>query len=314
MGAIMMADKISFGQFYTRGNPFQLAPFLHWAEAIDLASRVILEPFAGANHINQHLQRLGCGEKIHSFDLHPKHHAVRRRDTIKNFPTGYSACVTNPPWLAKNSATRKGIHLPNTEYDNLYKTCLALCLAHCHYVCALVPASFLHSGLFQARLHSYILLHHSLFTDTENPVCLALFNKLPSDEVFIYYDERYIGKLGTLKKELPVLGTQRKINFNAPDGPLGFIACDNTKHASIRFCRGEEIAHDLIKESSRFITRIGGDFIYTERWLAHLNMKINAFRHNTQDLFLTPFRGLRADNMYRRRMDYHLARQLINAK
>ncbi|MCL2038821.1 MAG: hypothetical protein FWG85_00145 [Bacteroidetes bacterium] len=43
-----------------------------------------------------------------------------------------------------------------------------------------------------------------------------------------------------------------------------------------------------------------------------LNDRLARFREDTNDIFLTPFKGLRKDNKYRRRLDYALARKLIS--
>ena len=42
------------------------------------------------------------------------------------------------------------------------------------------------------------------------------------------------------------------------------------------------------------------------------NNELSEFRNSTKDVFLTPFKGLRKDGMYRRRMDYQLARNFIS--
>ena len=39
---------------------------------------------------------------------------------------------------------------------------------------------------------------------------------------------------------------------------------------------------------------------------------LNDFRRETYDIFLTPFKGLRKDFRYRRRLDYALARNIVN--
>jgi len=118
-----------------------------------------------------------------AYDINPGSSEVEKRDTIQNFPQGYKLIITNPPYLAKNSACRKKIAFPTTEHDDLYKLCLEIMLKNCDYVGAIIPASFINAGLFQERLHSYTLLSSQMFTDTENPVCLALFSPQPSNSV-----------------------------------------------------------------------------------------------------------------------------------
>ena len=305
--------KREYGQFFTQENPFAGAPFQRWAKKSRLIQEVVLEPFAGANNIIRHLESLGMCEKYMSFDISPANKHVNTLDTLSMFPTGYKVCVTNPPWLARNSATRRSLPFPECAYDDLYKHCLNLCLDNCAYVAALLPASYLQSRLFRDRLKTYILLHNDIFTDTENPVCLALFEEKTSKDVSIYYDKNYIGEISELKNRLPKAGTDKSVRFNDVNGNLGFISFDNNREPSIQFCRPQEIKDYDIKESSRFITRISGNFGNVETLIKKLNRKLNAFRKETNDVFLTPFKGIRADGCYRRRMDFHMARKFINA-
>ena len=308
-----MTSRRARGRFYTAGNPFTLAPFRDWANRAGLPSQRVLEPFAGAGGLIRMLRELSlCGD-FAAYDIDPADRAVRRRDTLADFPSGFAVCVTNPPWLARNSATRRGLPYPGGAYDDLYKRCLELCLAHCPHVAALVPASFLQSGLFRERLEHYILLHRLLFDDTENPVCLALFGPEPTATVHIHHDGEYVGDLRALARRLPVEKRQRGLRFNDPGGALGFISFDDTRRPSIRFCGADEIRDYSIKTSSRFVTRIGGCGRVTPARVARLNRSINAFRRDTADVFLTPFKGLRRDGQYRRRMEFALARRFLNA-
>ena len=304
--------KRSHGQYFTKGNPFLLDPFQEWIKKNKLSKKILLEPFAGANDIITMLNSMGLCKKFTAYDIYPANKKVKKRDTIKNFPKDYKLCITNPPWLARNSATRMGFSFPITPYDDLYKHCLNLCLKNCEYVGAIIPASFLNSGIFRERLSSYILLHKTLFQDTENPVCLALFNKKESKEVKVYNDNEFLGDLTKLEEALPKERTNRKVKFNDPNGNLGFISFDSTKEPSIRFCDIDEIKDYEIKISSRFITRISGEFNNISNLQKNLNRRIRKFRNETKDIFLTPFKGIRKDGWYRRRMHFSLARKFIN--
>ena len=308
-----ISDKRARGRYYTKGNPFDLPPFRRWAVRAGLSDKCALEPFAGANNIIKTLKTSGlCGD-FKSYDLEPADGTVKKRDTIASFPQGFDVCVTNPPWFARNSATRRRLPFPDTRHDDLYKHCLELCLQHCEYVAALIPASYLQSRLFRDRLQTYILLHDTIFNDTKNPVCLSLFGGKPTGRVDIYHDADYIGTLASLGANLPQQKSDRRVKFNDPEGDLGFISFDNTKRPSIHFCAAEEVEDYSIKVSSRFITRIGGDFGSLPELISQLNEQISAFRRETRDVFLTPFKGMREDGVYRRRMDYTLARRFINA-
>ncbi len=223
-------------------------------------------------------------------------------------------CVTNPPWLARNSATRRRLDYPRTIYDDLYKHCLELCLNNCQYVAALIPASFLQSQLFRERLSAYILLHdRGMFNDTDNPVCLALFNKESNHQIDIYYDNEFIGSLHELENAIPDPIQDRQVRFNEPKGNLGFVSFDCVSKPSIRFCEVNEILDYPIKTSSRFFTRISGDFGDVSNLIELLNYRLETFRRDTHDVFLTPFKGIRKDGRYRRRMEFSLARRMINA-
>ena len=308
-----MVAKRANGQFYTLGNPFALSPFQEWAEEVSLGDSHILEPFAGANHIINSLQKLDLCNGFTSYDIEPADKFVQFRDTIDHFPKGFETCVTNPPWLARNSATRRKLPYPNTAYDDLYKHCLELCLFYCKHVAALIPASFLQSGLFRERLCSYILLHdRGMFNDTDNPVCLALFNTQKNSRIKIHYDNEFVGYLDELESMIPAPIQRRRVRFNDPEGNLGFISFDNVRKPSIRFCEVNEIKDYPIKVSSRFFTRISGEFDEIPNLVKNLNRRIEDFRQNTQDLFLTPFKGIRKDGRYRRRMEFVLARRFIN--
>lgn len=303
--------KRELGQYFTTYNPFQNSGFLNWAYECDLSKTTILEPFAGSNNLINMLQDMGLCSDFKSFDIEPKNKFVKRRDTLKNFPKGFKVCITNPPYLAQNSAKRRNLEFPNIIYDDLYKYSLEKCLENCDYVGAIIPASFFNANIFRERLSHYILLNSKMFNDTEHPVCLALFKKY-SEDVDLYNDNKYLGKLSDLKKKLPKSNINIDIRFNVPNGNLGLIAIDNTIEPSIKFVNGEEISPERIRVSSRSITRIMIPTKYKiNSIIEKLNYNLNIFRKETYDLFLTPFKGLRKDNYYRRRLDYKLAKKLI---
>lgn len=304
--------KRELGQYFTTYNPFQNEGFLNWAKECNLNKNTILEPFAGSNNLINMLQNMNLCSDFKSFDIEPKNKFVKKKDTLKDFPKGYKVCITNPPYLAQNSAKRRKLEFPNMVYDDLYKYALEKCLENCDYVGAIIPASFFNANIFRDRLSRYILLNSKMFNDTEHPVCLALFKKLSSD-IYLYNDNKYLGKLSDLQKKLPKSRFNIDIRFNVPNGNLGLIAIDNTIEPSIKFVDGNLISPDRITVSSRSITRIMLPNIKEsiEIIIDKLNYNLNRFRKETYDLFLTPFKGLRKDNCYRRRLDYKLAKKII---
>lgn len=301
------------GQYYTTNyNPFTLPPFAEWAGRAGLSE--VLEPFAGANHIVGMLRQAGWGGvRATSYDIRPGSAAVAFRDTIGSFPSGHRNCISNPPWLGRSSAARRRLRYPDTRYDDLYKHCLGLALGHCENVAFLIPASFLHSGLFRERLRSIAFLHRLAFDGTENPTCLAMFHAGRAGRTDVWHDGRRIGELGELERELPPRrgAVGARLRFNDPRGELGMVGVDDTHGPTIRFCRGAELPHEILY-SSRSVTRISGIRV-DDRMIGRLNDRLGAFRRATHDVFLTPFKGLRRDGAYRRRLDYRLARRLIGA-
>ena len=298
------------GRYFTEGNPFRHPAFLAWASQAGLSRQRVLEPFAGANSLIKHLREMGLCRSFASFDIQPADPSVQPRDTIADFPTGYEACVTNPPWLARNSATVRGLPFPDTPYDDLYKTALEQCLRHCAFVAALVPESYIRSGLFTERLSAFVSLTSALFTETGHPVGLALWDQAKTGAIDVWSGDHYVGKLDHLERTRPKPHMDgASVRFNAPDGNVGLIALDNTKGPSIRFCEVGELAHYRVKRTGRHITKLAVDGdISVPAW----NEYIHGFRSRTKDVLMTSYKGIRKDGMYRRRLDWQLARGIIH--
>ncbi|MCG9129195.1 hypothetical protein JT359_16520, partial [Candidatus Poribacteria bacterium] len=310
--------KRANGRYYTCGNPFLLEVFNRWAIDSKLEEQVILEPFAGANNIPQLIDstHLKCKDWEY-FDIEPRVEGITRRDTLVDFPKGYTVCITNPPWLARNSATRRGLPFPEeTDHDDLYKYALEKCLTYCQWVAAIIPEAFIRSGLFLNRLRDFIsLVPHrqqktkekndkretsSMFKDTEHPVGLALFAPDITSDVRVWRNNQFLGTLRELQQHLPMPSNNRSIVFNDPEGNLGLFAVDNTVSASIRFCPPEELGEYRVRHQGRSITKIG---VPWQVEIDQLNSQLTDIRKKTHDVFLTAFKGLRRDRCYRRRLD-----------
>ena len=324
-----MDEKRASGRYYTRGNPFQLEPFRAWAKASNLKQQTALEPFAGAKDIPRLIDaaHLRCRDWSF-FDIEPGANGIVQRDTLADFPKGFNVCITNPPWLARNSATRRGLPFPEaTRYDDLYKYALEQCLAHCGWVAAIIPEAFIRSGLFLERLCDFISLvpqkHDKtnyppdkggrgvsvMFEDTEHPVGLALFAPDATSDVKVWRNNQFLGGLNELRTHLPKSSSNRDIVFNDPQGNLGLIAIDNTVSASIRFCPAEELNDYPIRVHCRSITKIGVPWRVD---IDMLNIRLTTIREKTHDVFLTAFKGLRRDGHYRRRLDWALTRAIVD--
>ena len=324
-----MDNKRASGRYYTRGNPFQLEPFQTWAKELNLEQQITLEPFAGAKDIRQLIDaaHLRCRDWTF-FDIAPGANGIVQRDTLANFPKGFNVCITNPPWLARNSATRRGLPFPDaTDYDDLYKYALEQCLTHCEWVAAIIPEAFIRSGLFLQRLRDFISLVPEtrdekkqekkkrdtsyMFEDTEHPVGLALFAPYATSDVKIWRNNQLLGGLNELRRHLPMPSSNRSIVFNDPKGNLGLIAIDNTVSASIRFCPPAELKDYPIRVHCRSITKIGVPWRVD---IDMLNARLATIREQTHDVFLTAFKGMRRDGHYRRRLDWALTRAIVDAQ
>ena len=313
------------GQFYTRANPFVLRPFKRWlAKAARGPQDTVLEPFAGAGHIPELLREAGFKLPWACFDIDPpgqlaSAHAwpVEVRDTLSDFPQGFRLAITNPPYLARNSASRRGLPYPDTAFDDLYKHALAVSLAQVDYLAAIIPESFLTAGVFLDRLDAVISLPWPMFDDTEHPVCLALFNPPGAPApARAYSGNQSLGPLSRLRAALPQVASHmaRPWRFNDPRGSIGLVAIDDHRGPSIAFVPGRKIPASQVKPSSRALTRIAGlpKGLAATDVIAQANAQLAHLRATTHDLVLTPFKGLRADGRYRRRLDFSTARGLLD--
>lgn len=322
-------EKRNKGQFFTTTNPFKLNPFFEWYNKIpNIEEETVLEPFAGSNNIIEMIESINLKHPKgwNSYDIQPPEinktpeYKVVRQDTLANFPEGYRVAITNPPYLAKNSATRRGLDFPETIYDDIYKESLLQMLNNLEYVAAIIPESFLNAGIFTERLDTVISLNVKMFEDTDCPVCLALFVSEETDDIDVYRMDFKLGTLSELEEKLSIIqGGDTEISklwkFNNPQGTIGVQLVDNTVEDSIHFFPGELIDSSKIKPTSRASTRISGvNFKDEDERLAFIeiaNSLLISYRNKTEDVFMTSFKGLRKDGKYRRRLDFNTVRSLL---
>lgn len=313
--------KKELGQFYTITNPFTLEPFVNWLNNISNIKDIdVIEPFAGANNIPKMIPYLHWK----CYDIEPNKEnvcpqfTIEKLNTISNFPKGFAVAITNPPYLGKSSAKRMKLKYEYPEYDDLYKKCIEVMLNNCKYVAAIIPESFITAKEFKERLNTVISLSCKMFDDTACPVCLALFNPEKTNNFSIYSLNTFIGNYNDLLKFMPIKNNKIKIKLNDPTGIIGIHCIDNTIEDSIFFTKGDNINPSKIKGSSRSITRANIIIpnIINENNIMGFIQKCNEilfdFRKNTNDVFLTSFKCLREDGKYRRRLDYDIAKRIIN--
>lgn len=321
----MSKSQSELGTFYTEGDPFDLTAFVEFARVCGLSEGVpsVIEPFAGSNNL---IRLLGERYKFDSlsFDLDPQSDEVFEWDTIKQFPPHWHnyprVVVTNPPWLAKNSAKRQGLAFPATTHDNIYKLCLDRCLDNVLYVAALVPSSFIHSNFeCRRRLLSYTLIHDSKFFSTEHPTALVCFGKETYEHPSIYYDDECLGNLDELRSFMPAKVVDRNIKANVSDGVLGLKVFDGLSgNNPIEFCHGYDLPAESISSASRHYTRFSLDLSANEisdlgGFIAKANDVLLTYRTSTRDALLTTFKGMDSLGKFRRRITYKEAARFLNS-
>lgn len=317
-------SKIELGQFYTAANPFEHPRVRRWLKEMGNGGKW-LEPFAGANHIVVMIEATAGTRNWRSFDIEPGAEDVEKRDVLARFPQGFDVVATNPPYLARNSARRRG-YTKALEvmgaWEDLYLRCLEECLTHVGHVAAIIPESFIGSGHFRNRLRFVVSLTQEMFTDTEHPVCLAVFGPETGDDFEVWSGTRLVGAWSEISAHALTEkrdGTKRRsLRFNDKRGKIGLHAVDGTTKASIRFTRRDEVEASEIKHSSRHKTRIhvpslrNADDATLEAVITEANRILGRWRKNTGDVLMSPFMGLREDGMYRRRLDYTNAAAILS--
>jgi len=321
-------------QFFTITNPFFVPAFSERFTLIPHEwKQFLLEPFAWSNNITLLVEEvediINYPHSWDCFDIDTSHenknptYQIIQQDTIKNYPQWYHVAITNPPYLAKNSATRRNLNYEYPEYEDLYQKCLEVMLNNTDFVAAIIPESFINTKLFINRLYSFVSLTCKMFEDTDCPVCLALFvplhlkKDLWINDFEIYQMNQKIGNYTDINKKIQLLfSKQNQVHwkFNDKKGEIWIICIDNTKEQSIKFINWENIDPYDIKISSRSLTRVSWlpPNISLETFLLECNHILKEYRTISSDIGLTSFKWLRSDGSYRRRLDFYTAKMIMN--
>ncbi len=328
-------DKVSRGSFYTTDEAWLNAPVRAFLSEAFLTNTSALDPFAGDGHLLD-LVRREFGVATFGLDIAGDKWA--RNDSLVSIPNAGgsgsrgSVIVTNPPYLANHSAKRKGVndlvatYFDGSDYDNLYKIALDKCLAAADFVVAVIPETFLLSSFDKSRLAVVSVIEGDLFSDTEAPAVVACFGPAGVKQV----GEFKLGNASVFNGNEPVgtlneifeLRTGRarsgiQIVFNDPNGRIGLRAVDS--HDGIRrieFIYGDfEYKRTRIKVSSRLLTYLDVPELsdaQIQELVIRANAHLEILRTKSSDLILAPFKGNDKKGNRRRRLDYALARQIIN--
>lgn len=319
---IVDAKKIKFGQFNTKLDLWlkpQIIKFIN-----DSQCNIIYDPFAGGGDLLMTLNDRMNYDNLLGLDI-DECLGWEINDSLINIPHYDKAIiVTNPPYIAKQSASRKKIDLSKyfsmTDYDDIYLLALDKMLEAQEFVVAIVPESFLNSNYRQKnRLSSITVLEDNPFEDTENPVCVVCFDGKVKDydEIKIYKNEILVGTLKDIYNIRVKPLNNVKITFNTLDGWLGLRAIDSTDDIKrIGFDFKDNIDYDWenkIKVSSRHLSLIDIDVPKNKRsaFIHECNKLIEDIRKESSDILLTPFKGNTKSGKRRRRLDFKLARAIM---
>lgn len=312
--------KTTLGQFFTKNNFWLKRHIVDFIKSTKTS--IAYDPFAGDGDLLNTLKEIGYNEIV-GYDIDPSL-KWKINDSLLNIPRiKDSLIITNPPYLTNYSAKRKKIYdnvkkyFEKCSYDDLYQLAIEKCLSN-DYGIMIVPETFINSNFPKNRLVSITIIEEQLFHDTENPICVICFNnknKLYND-IFIYKNDKKIGRLGFFEKMRKVPHNKIPIRFNDPKGNIALRAVDNTNVENpIRFMKIEEIDYDLkkIKHSSRLITLIKIDIKESQKnqFIKKCNDIIKEFRESTDDVLLSPFKGNKKSGQRRRRLDYKTARAVL---
>lgn len=321
-GRVLEIDgkKVSRGVFLTKGDSW-LTPEVR-SFILDHHPKGILDPFAGEGHMLRAASAL-LDVPSRGYDLDPAF-GWPINDSLQSIPRAKGwVIVTNPPYLAKHSARRKGVRDRVERYyrhrDDLYQVALDKCLDAVDAVVAIVPETVLNSTYPKCHIHSVTVLENNPFSDTYCPVCVLCMEKSPHspEQIPVYRGNKLVTSLaGIDKARLHPKGDVRII-FNAKHGRIGLRAVDLTQpQDSIRFMIRADCDYpaDRIKVSSRLITFVEIPNLPDERVpqaVSKANDILAAFRSATADLALSPFKGNTTEGKRRRRLDYYSARAIL---
>jgi hypothetical protein len=232
--------------------------------------------------------------------------------------------VTNPPYLANHSAKRKGVdqlvakYFANSTQKNLYRIALENSLASADYVVAIIPETFLLSTFPKLRLELAVVIQDSLFGDTDAPALVACFTKEACADARVFTGNQSIGTLAEILALRESTAPKKKIVFNNPKGRIGLRAVDGSDGESpIAFMPASEFDYSSRKVmvSSRLMTYLDlpdlsdGEI---DSIIIRANAALQRVRKDSGDLVLAPFKGNDRNGKRRRRLDYALARKILN--
>ena len=320
--------KVSLGSFYTTQSGWLTPEVIKFLETALVQSKgLLLDPFAGDGHlleaIKQNKELKNKVVKAEGFDIQGTTWPIN--DSLIQIPNPNRAVIiTNPPYLANHSARRKGIsslvqkYFERSTQKNLYMIALENCLTFSDYVVAIIPETFLLSSFPKERLELAVVIQKELFGDTDAPALVACFGKQERASAHIFTGNQSIGQLQQILALRNSTANKQRIIFNEPRGRIGLRAVDGSDgNSPIEFLLAESFDYpaESVVVSSRLMTYLElPDLSELEisTVIDEANRTLNRIRKASGDLVLAPFKGNDRNGKRRRRLDYALARRILN--
>jgi hypothetical protein len=321
-------DKVSLGSFYTTKSGWltpEVIAFLQ--KALEQSRGLLLDPFAGDGHlitaVKEDLILKQKVVKASGFDIQgttwPKNDSLLEIPNLKR-----AVILTNPPYLANHSAKRKGVSSLVEKYfersiqKNLYMIALENALASADYVVAIIPETFLLSTFPKHRLELAVVIQDSLFGDTDAPALVACFTKESCADARIFTGNQSIGNLTEILALRESTAPKHTIVFNDRNGRIGLRAVDGSDGKTpIAFVAAKDFGYpsDSVAVSSRLMTYLEVPGVADKdipQLISKANSLLASIRQLSGDLVLAPFKGNNRAGKRRRRLDYALARRILN--
>ena len=321
--------KVSLGSFYTTKSGWLTAEVRAFLEnALARSGGQLLDPFAGDGHlitaVKEDATLSSKVVKATGFDIQGTTWPIN--DSLLEIPNPKRAVIlTNPPYLANHSAKRKGVSSLVSKYfersiqKNLYMIALENALASANYVVAIIPETFLLSTFPKHRLELAVVIQDSLFGDTDAPALVACFTKESCADAHVFTGNQSIGTLAEILALRESSAPKRTIVFNDPRGRIGLRAVDGSDGESpIAFMPASEFDYSSRKVmvSSRLMTYLDLPDLSDDEIdsiIIRANSALKRIRKDSGDLVLAPFKGNDRNGRRRRRLDYALARRILNS-
>ncbi len=295
----MIDSKQLRGQYYTTTDPFNISEaYKEWWKLVP-KNVPVLEPFAGGGNLFDYIDCDWDG-----YDIEPNHFLVSVRDTMKDFPTGYKVCITNPPYLAKTVVSRKKLNVL-LKHEDMYLDALQLCLDNCDYVAAIIPSTFYNQGLFKDRLFAWDKFDMKLFSDTDNPAGVAYFVPYKVDHTKTYINGKSISLDDTNTPKIVPF----EMTFNPRDSYRYIVnGIDKVDGDNIHV----KVGSVEYKNTNRNVFSIHSPHIRDEH-LPLINDAITSYRLSTKDFYLTSFKSLQKSGKYRKRISFKEVRWICDS-